>query len=128
MQVTNPPAAGAAGALGQALEEQLDAIAIDSSVRLRDRRPTEGLRAVVAWLAAQMALLPNKEARPLRGQIGARVYERHAPRGGDRVTPEDEEPGRVLRKDSKGAPRDGCYTDEGKGDQPQQVTPSPPSH
>ena len=127
MQVTNPPAAGAAGALGQALEEQLNAIAIDSSVRLRDRRPTAGVRAVVAWLAEQMALLPGKETRLLRRQLGARVYERHAPRGGDRVAPEDEEPGRQLRKDSKGAPRDGCYTDEDKDDQPQQVTP-PPFH
>ena len=89
--------------------------------RLRNRRPTAGMRAVVAWLAHQLSLLPGKEARPLRQQLGARVYERHAPRGGERVAPEDEEPGRTLRKDSKGAPRDGCYTDEHEDDQPQQV-------
>jgi hypothetical protein len=121
VQVTDAPAAGAEGALGQALQEQLDAIAVDSSGRLRNRRPTAGMRAVVAWLAHQLSLLPGKEARPLRQQLGARVYERHAPRGGERVAPEDEEPGRTLRKDSKGAPRDGCYTDEHEDDQPQQV-------
>ena len=73
VQVTNPPAAGAAGAIGQALEEQLDAIAVDSSVPLRDRRPTGGVRAVVAWLGEQLALLSGREAGLLRRQLGARV-------------------------------------------------------